>query len=565
MGKLTTRQHAAWRAGEIGARPAESGWARAAVVYPGPYRVAMANLGYQWLIQALGRAGLAVTRVLWPEKALWAEAEKDGLVGLDDDRPAGAADVWFVSISYENDLANLAGLLRLANLEPQAKARGDDAPLIVAGGIVPTLNPEPISELVDVCLLGEGGDALGPFVDYLKQNDPRRRATFLAGLKDVPHAYVGRFYQSRYDGHRLAALEPTEGFPARITAAREKTIDPDAYRIHLRAPGAVFGDSLLTEAARGCVTRCRFCAAGHVLLPYRTAGPPATLPDLGQSVLGLVGSNVSGHPNLGDWLDAAGEHRVALSSIRRATLDESAWRRLVESGLNSAAIAPEAGSERLRRVINKPATDDEIVAEMRAATAAGVKNLKLYFMVGLPTETDEDLAAIVELTRRCREAAMTGWKERGWAGRITLSVNPFVPKPQTPFQWWPFGREKDIKRRLAVVAGAQKQLANVQVQKSAVGHAMVQALLAVGDRRAGELAILADGAPSVRAALRAMTLPAADALTYRRAVEELLPWDHIEVGVSRRYLENEFAAAQAERTSPPCRVESGCRICGACS
>ncbi len=526
--------------------------------------MAMANLGYQWLFHALADAGLAVARAVWPERAMADETERDTLRLIDDDRPAAEAEVWFVSISFENDLTNLAAMLRLAGVPVRAADRGGDDPLIVAGGVVPSLNPEPASALVDVCLLGEGRSALGPFLDYLREHDVRRRDIFLEGLKEVPAAYVGCYYHSRFEGERLVALAPRQGFPHRVQVAKEKQIDPDQNRIHLRAPGAVFGDALLIEVARGCVNRCRFCAAGHLFLPYRPAAAPAQLPDFGQRVLGLVGSNVSGHPGLDAWLDLAGEQRVSLSSIRRDTLTSAQWRRLVEGGLSSAALAPEAGSERLRRVINKPATDAQIIDEVRRAVEIGVKNLKLYFMIGLPSEEAADREAIIELVARCREAAMIGWKARGWAGKITVSANPFIPKPHTPFQWHPFGAEKTIKGWLANIVAGLRRTPNVEVQTESLRAAVLQALLAVGDRRAGELAHLVDVAGGIRPGLRAWPVDHVKALTTPRRFDEVLPWDPVDTGIRRDYLEREYDAALAERVTPQCPPDRVCRICGVC-
>ncbi|MDP8223482.1 MAG: radical SAM protein [Candidatus Lernaella stagnicola] len=560
MTRKTATQHAAWRAAEIGEPLPQRGWGRAVAVYPGPYNLAMANLGYQWLMHALAKNGLAVARAVWPERG----SSPETLRCIDDDRSAADADIWFVSVSFENDLVHLAAMLRLAGLPVRAAERRERDPLIVAGGVVPTMNPEPISELADVCLLGEGNAALAPFLEHWRDEAPRDRAAWLASLAHVPGAYVGRFYHSRYEGERLQALEAQAGFPAQVKVAREAAINPVENRTHLRAPGAVFGDSMLVEAARGCTNRCRFCAAGHVFLPYRPAAPPSEVPSLGENVLGLVGSNVSGHPDLAAWLEFAGDRRVALSSIRRDTLDEETWRALTARGLVSAAIAPEAGSEGLRRVINKPATDEEILVEVRRAIDAGVQNLKLYFMVGLPGESGDDVQSIVSLAQRCRDTAMDGWKKKGWAGRITLSVNPFVPKPHTPFQWHPFGAESELKKKLRMIAQELRRTPNLEMQSESLRAAVLQALLSVGDRRAGELARLVDAEGSIRPALRAWQPNHQSLLAAAFQFDDALPWDAVDMGIRRSYLEQEYQEALAGRTTPPCRPESGCRICGIC-
>jgi radical SAM superfamily enzyme YgiQ (UPF0313 family) len=557
--------HAAWRRAEVGAPLPQTGQRRVCAVYPGRYNVAMANLGYQWLFYALAESGLAVGRLVQPEPEVEAEVARHGLTDIDADHPARATDAWFVSISFENDLATLAGLLRLAGLAPRAADRRAGDPLVIAGGVVPTLNPEPVSDLADVCLLGEGAAALAPFLARFLTVESANREDFLRGLADLPGAYVGRFYVSHFDDEgKLIAVEPRDGFPERIVAPKEKTVDPSQTRLHLRAPGAAFGDALLVETARGCIGRCRFCAAGHLFLPYRPADAPASLPDLGQTALGLVGSNVSGHPDLDAWIELAGTNRVTLSSIRRGSLRPAQWQRLVDGGLASAALAPEAGSERLRAVCNKPATDDEILAEVRLAADAHLRNFKLYFLVGLPTETSEDLQGIVALVGRCREIAMIGWKAKGRAGKIVVSLNPFVPKPQTPFQWLAFGDPRELERKLKFIKNELRGVANIEVQSESLRSATFQALLSTGDRRAGELARLVDQADGVRPALREWTVDWRTLLAQPRAIADALPWDRVDVGVKRSYLEREFEAALAGRVSPPCDFRRPCRLCGVC-
>ncbi len=566
MGRKTQKQHDAWRKAETGERPSVKGSPRVCAVYPGPYHVAMANLGYQWLIHALGEAGLSVDRVVWPEAELIGEAQAETLTGVDSDRPAAQAAVWFVSLSFENDLVRLAGLLRLAGLPQPAEERSAHHPLIVVGGVAAMLNPEPAAAFADVCLLGEGQAALGPFLAYMRENDPTDRDRFLPGLAGVPGAYVGRFYQPQYapDGAFLG-VQAQRGFPTRVKIPKEKIVDPLQTRTHLRAPEAAFGDALLLETGRGCTQRCRFCAAGHLFLPYRPAKPPqAPLPDLGQRTLGLVGANVSAHPQLDAWLALAEHERVTLSSLRLGSLSETQWQTLKRGKLASVAVAPEAGSERLRRVVNKPVTDEEILAEVSRAVAAGIRNIKMYFLVGLPTEKPDDLTALVELVQRAREAAMEQWKAHGRAGKLTISVNPFIPKPHTPFQWHEFGDPKDLKKRLDVIRQGLRRVPNVEVQTESINEAVLQALLSVGDRRAAELARLVDREGNIPAGLRAWGQNTHPILMRPRSFDETLPWDHIETGVTRRYLMEQYEDALDAKTSPPCFTQRGCRLCGVC-
>jgi len=566
MGRKTRKQHDAWRNAETGEKPSVKGALRVCAVYPGPYYVAMANLGYQWLIHALGGAGLTVDRVVWPEVALLAETQTETLTGIDSDRPAAQTAVWFVSLSFENDLVRLAGLLRLAGLPQLAEERGAHHPLIVVGGVAAMLNPEPTAAFADVCLLGEGQAALGPFLAYMQENDPAVRDDFLHGLAGVPGAYVGRYYEPQYAANgAFLGMQTHHGFPARVNVPKEKIVDPLQTRTHLRAPETAFGDALLLETGRGCTQRCRFCAAGHLFLPYRPAKPPRPpLPDLGQQTLGLVGANVSAHPQLDAWLALAEHERVTLSSLRLGSLNETQWQTLKQGKLASVAVAPEAGSERLRRVVNKPVSDEEILAEVSRAVAAGIRNIKMYFLVGLPTEEPEDLTALVELVKRAREAAMEKWKVHGRAGKLTISVNPYIPKPHTPFQWHAFGDPQKLKKRLDYIRQGLRRVPNVAVQTESMNDAVLQALLSVGDRRTAELARLVDREGNVRAGLHAWKRDSLTDLTRPRSFDETLPWDHIQTGVTRRYLIEQFEAALKAEVSPPCFTQRGCRLCGVC-
>lgn len=547
--KRTVRHiHADWRAGETGLRPRKHGWLNACAVYPGPYQAAMANLGFQWLLAALNKAGIHAERVVWPEKDVLAEVERETLRTIDSDQPACKANIWFVSISFENDLVHLAGQLRLAGLPLFAEDRSAQDPLIVVGGVVPMLNPEPVAAFADICLLGEGEAVLSPFLTYLQAHNPKNRESFLSGLHAIPGAYVGRFYQSEYheDG-RLAKITATNGFPLPLQAPKEKRIDPSLTRTHLRASEAAFGDALLVETARGCVQRCRFCAAGHLFLPYRPAPPPAdALPDLQQTAVGLVGANVSGNPHLDRWLEKCGDKRITLSSVRIDTLSPEQWRTLVKSGLKSLALAPETGSDHLRRVCHKTTTNKQIKAEVETAAKAGILNLKLYFLVGLPRETEADIDAIIELCRQCRDAAMRHWKNIGRAGKLVISVNPFVPKPHTPFQWRPFGDPGKLNAKMKRIKNELGKEANIQVQAESISSATLQAVLSVGDRRVSELIVLADRLGNDRRALRAWSENLSHYLSRPRGIDETLPWDHIDVGLTKQYLKREWEAALSE-------------------
>lgn len=542
-----------------------------ALLYPNRYAVGMSNLGFQAVYRLLNAfADVVCERAFLPEEDDPCEAP---LLTLESGRPVAAAEVVAFSLSFENDALNLVRMLSRSGIAPLAAARRADDPLVVGGGVALSLNPEALAPLVDCVLLGEAECTVPAFVEALRaEKDRNARLRLLA--RSVPGAYVPAFYRVAYGASgEIAGREPLAEAPERI---RSPVCADLACRSPLSSavltPHSVFGRSVLIETGRGCSRGCRFCSAGFLYRPPRMHAAESLAEAVAAAAdrlphVGLVGAAVSDHPavdSLCSRFAARGVH-FSFSSLRADTLSPERLAALRESGVKTATVAPEAGSERLRRLIRKGLTEEQILAAASELVAAGIPNLKLYFMIGLPTETREDAAEIASLVKRIRHEFLRSSRGRGAIGTLTVSVNAFVPKPVTPFQWAAMAETAELKARLALLERELRRVPNVRLHADVPRWAYIQALLARGDRRVGELLLRVHAAGgNWRRALRQSVLNADWFVLRERPAEEILPWDFIDHPVSRDYLRQEYERALAGRAGPDCRPGAGCEVCGAC-
>jgi radical SAM superfamily enzyme YgiQ (UPF0313 family) len=338
----------------------------------------------------------------------------------------------------------------------------------------------------------------------------------------------------------------------------------------VETPDARFGDLHLVEVARGCLWGCRFCAAGFVQRPYREVAEPVLRAEAEKGIargqrIGLVGPDTSDHSALRPLMAAiAGSGGAASpSSLRVDALDSELARRLAEGGERTVTLAPEAGTERLRRVLNKDFPDERVVEAAEAAFAEGLEHVKLYFMCGLPTEREEDVRGIAGLSRRIRDEVLLPWaRRRGRMGRMTLSVNPFVPKPWTPFQWDGIAPKGALEAARRLLERELRPL-GVAVDFLSPREARLQAVLSRGDRRTADLieAAWRDHGGSLGRALKGWGEDAAFYAERRAGAAERLPWDHVDPGIDKGWLARERERGLAGRVTPRCAPES-CRACG---
>jgi radical SAM superfamily enzyme YgiQ (UPF0313 family) len=382
----------------------------------------------------------------------------------------------------------------------------------------------------------------------------------------VPAGYRPRYHP---DG-TLAAFDPAPGFPASVVAPHLPELAPYPTHSHLLAPQSEWGEMFLVETGRGCSRGCRFCAAGFVYRPPRERDLPELWTQAAQGVkarrkIGLMGAAVSDHPdirNLCRQILAAGG-TLGISSLRADSADAELFQLLAQGGVRSLALAPEAGSDRLRRVLNKGLTRDDLARAAVDLSQAGIPQLRLYFMVGLPTETMDDVADIPRLVRHLQHVVTKASRGKKHLGLITLSLSSFVPKPFTPFQWAPFTEVAELKKRLKLVAREFHGVKAVRVHTDLPKWAYIQALLARGDRRVADLLIAAHERGWNRALTENPINPDFFTLRQRRA-GELFPWDFIDHGLKKDYLWEEYQLALEGKETPPCQPEV-CSRCGVCA
>src|SRR5437773_2197368 len=502
----------------------EEGWLlkrgaqlRIALCYPNVYSIGMANLGFQAMYEIFNRIPeVSCERVFLPDSREISEYERTRtpLLSLESQTPVRDFDVIAFSISFETDYVNLARMLQLSGVPVWAKDRTAYDPLIVMGGAASFLNPEPIAEFTDVIGVGEG-EILGPkLIDTLLENETRE-GTLLALARQGRGFYVPSLYHVSYkdDGTIEAYTATEEGVPAR---------------------------DILAKAAewRGKTDK-----------------------------IGLVSAAVCDHPEISEILQSlrAMDYRISVSSLRLDQISEELLDALVESRDQQIAVAPETGSDRLRRVINKNLTNDEIVDICGAVFDRGMLTVKLYMMVGLPTETDEDLAEMITLVERIKDRMLEAGKRFGRAGKIIPSLNGLVPKPNTPFQWEPICSEKELKRRLKWVSKNLARIPNVEVRAMSARIAHEQALFSSGDRRiARVIEATARLKGDLNAALRETQIDPAFHTSRRRTYDEILPWEIVNSGLSREFMQREDERAHEARSTAPCPSVNQCTRCGVC-
>jgi len=547
-----------------------AGRVRVALVYPNSYAVGMSNLGFQTVYRLLNALdGVVCERAFVPDAA----GPQAPLATLESGRPLGAFDVVAFSVSFENDYPNILSLLHQAGLPLHSHDRGPPHPLVMAGGVACFLNPEPLAPFIDLFMLGEAEEMLPAFFGAFDPAVPRREL-LLRLARSQAGLYVPAFYRPNYhsDG-TLQAFTPVVDVPPRIRRVFLPDLSKTATCSAVVTPHTTFERTYLIETGRGCPHGCRFCSAGYIYRPPRFR-PLALLEEnlrQGSAVtdrIGLVGAAVSDLPEIGalcSGLRGAGV-RISFSSLRADALTPELIATLRQSKVKTATIAPDAGSERMRRVINKGIDEASILAAAETLVAAGIPNLKLYFMVGLPTETMEDVAAIVALCKRIKHHFLTSSRARGRIGELTVSLNSFVPKPATPFQWVAMDEVKTLKSKIRQVTEGLKKVSNVRVHADLPRWAFLQALLSRGDRRVAQLLETAAGNGwNWPQTFKGSVLNPGFYVTRERPLAEVLPWDFIDHGMHKAFLKKEYQRALAARTSPDCPMDGACTRCGACS
>ncbi len=542
------------------------GHIRVALVYPNTYEVGMSNLGFQTVYDILN--GLDH---LLCERAFLPESNTDPVKTIESSRRLADFDIIAFSVSFENDFSNILSILERAGLPLKAIERGTPHPLLMAGGVACFINPEPVSQYIDCFIMGEAEGTIESFFDYFEP-ETEKREVLQKIAKYVPGIYVPAFYETSYnkDG-TLRSFYPIIDVPEKIKRTYCEDISRKCTCSKIISEETTFDRTFLIEVSRGCPHGCRFCSAGYIYRPPRFRNISSLIKCLDHGIaetnkIGFIGAAVSDFPDITELCNTAQAKgaKISFSSLRADALSKELVAALKKSGVKTATIAPDAGSQRMRDVINKGINEDQILAAAETIVEGGIPNIKLYFMIGLPSETMDDIEAISILCRQIKKNFLASSRKKKRIGQITVSVNPFVPKPFTPFQWVAMDGLSSLKNKILHIKDGLKKEANVRIDAESPKRSYIQALISRGDRRvAGILSHANSNEGNWTKAFKSWPLNS-DFYVYReRPFGEILPWDFIDHGIKKSFLIKEYKKALLQKASPPCPMSS-CRKCGVC-
>jgi radical SAM superfamily enzyme YgiQ (UPF0313 family) len=510
-----------------------------ALVYPNTYHVGMSNLGFQGIYGLLNKMhDVVCERVFLPddedmEEYLRTDTE---LFTMESKRTLGRFDIIAFSVSFENDYPNIIEILKLSRIPFRSLDRNSTYPLIILGGVCAFFNPEPIADFFDIVFVGEAEDLLSEFLGAYRHS--AEKASILKGSLAVEGLYVPQFYSTSYDHEgKISGRYSSEGVPEIIKRRYIKDITETDFEASIITPETEFSSMYLIEAMRGCPWSCRFCVAGHIYNPFRKKALQALEKEIAIALsktkrIGIIGPSLSDYPDIKKVLTMP-EVDFSITSLRASA--QSVELVSLLKGHKSISIAPEAGTERLRRVINKKITEADILRTADLIFSEGIATLRLYFMVGLPTETREDIAGIVNLVKKIREITPKG--------NLTLSVSTFVPKPFTPFQWHPMETPVEVKIRLKMIKNGLLPLKGVKVFHDVPKYAYMQGFFSQGDRRLSKVIEKIPECNDWRKAAAAAGIKEELYIFRKKEFNEILPWGFIDIGIEKEKLWAEYQKA----------------------
>jgi len=521
-----------------------------ALVFPNTYYVGMSSLGFQTVYGLLNRRRDTVCeRIFLPEKEDWPEYLRTNtpIFSWESFRPLYEFDIVGFSISYELDYLQVLKILEAGRLPLFSRDRDETHPLIMVGGPITFFNPEPLADFVDFFVLGEGEEVIPEiFALYYEQKKKgiKSKEKILQTLGRIEGVYVPGGYEVGNDtSGRITRIIPREGWPARIRRRWVKDLNFWDTCSVIFTPRTEFGRTFLVEVSRGCARGCRFCVAGFGYSPFRIRRASRILELIadrasGESRVGLVGAAVSDHPEISFLSQELKKRKIKLSvsSLRIDSLSESLVEALAAGGAKSITLAPEVGTSDLRRVIRKEMTEEEILQAVKLAVRKGISRIKFYFMVGLPREEEKDLRGIIELVEKIREAVFSIARGTDRRVEIILSVNPFIPKPQTPFQWERMVPAEELREKIAYLRKALLPGGNLRLLSEDIHQSMIQAVFARGDRRLGKVLLEMHRGASWKESWLRSHLDREFYLFRERSREEIFPWEHLDLGPIREIL-----------------------------
>jgi radical SAM superfamily enzyme YgiQ (UPF0313 family) len=506
------------------------------LVYPNTYHVGMSNLGFQGIYGLLNkRDDVVCERAFLPDERDIEEyiRTESPIFSYESKRPLSRFDIVAFSISFENDYPNILKILDIAKIPFGSSERNEYHPLLIAGGVCCFFNPEPIAPIFDVIFIGEAEESLNEFIDIYKAKGEIKKETI-----NIEGIYIPEFYDIRYsDEGKIAERIAKYGAPEKIERRYLKDLSVSPITTTIITPEAEFSEMYLIEAMRGCPWKCRFCLVGHIYNPTRKKELETITAEIERAKeitpkIGLIGPSLTDYAHIKDVLCIDGVD-FSITSLRASAKSAE----LVEllKGHKSVSIAPEAGTERMRRVVNKKITEDDILDTSKLTLNAGIENLRLYFIIGLPAETDEDVSGIVEIVKKVRRISNKG--------NIILSISTFVPKPFTPFQWHPMEHLDSVKEKLKFIKKALRDEKGVKVFHDVPKYAHMQGLFSMGDRRIFNVLKEMVKTDDYRSACSQAGVDMDFYIFRKKDFNEILPWDFIDTGISKEKLWSEYLEA----------------------
>lgn len=534
-----------------------------ALIYANTYYVGMSNLGFQTIYGFLNeRDDVFCERAFLPDPDTLTryESTKTSLCSFESKTALSEFDILAFSVSFENDYLHILKILELSRIPLKAEDRSEHKPLIMLGGAITAINPEPLAMFIDLFVIGDGEFILTDVIKtYRDAVDKGSKRSLLERLAQIPGVYVPSLYDIEYDADgRIKKITARSNVPESIEKCPVHDLDLYPAYSRILTEQTEFGSMFLLQINRGCCYQCRFCHTGYTQRPLRHLSLNVALRLIRhglqfRTTIGLVGAAIADYPHLRELCEAIVSQggNISVSSLHLRAISKSDYLldALVRTGQKTVTMAPEAGTERLRKIVRKGISDALIYETVEYVLNKYILNLKLYFLIGLPTETDEDIDAIVEVGKTCQHLMLKTAKSQGKIGKITLSVNPVIPKPFTPLQWCSMNTETELKRKIQRIKRALRRVGNTEVIYELPKWAVWQGILARGDRKLGQVLLLTFAYQgNWKKAFRELNMQPNFYVFRTRDHDEKFPWGHLNVGLSHEQLLDEYQRTFAMRS-----------------